>query len=66
MATDGASSDPMKVPPLDNTAFFDIDTREGYVRVDQSLGNRTLYTPEEARDIAESIIEAAEDAEPEP
>jgi len=56
----------MKVPPLDNTAFFDIDTREGYVRVDQSLGNRTLYTPEEARDIAESIIEAAEDAEPEP
>jgi hypothetical protein len=51
------------VPPLENTAFFDIDTRQGYVRVDQSRGDRTLYTPDEARDIAEAILEAADEAE---
>jgi len=50
------------VPPLEHTAFFDIDTSEGYVRIEQSLGDQTLYTPGEARDIAESILDAVEDA----
>ena len=53
----------MDVLPLENTAFFDIDTRRGYVRIDQSWGDQTLYTPEEARDIAHSILEAAEETE---
>jgi len=63
MATDDTGSDPMRVPPLEHTAFFDIDTRDGYVHIDQSWGDQTLYTPEEARDIAESIIEMADEAE---
>lgn len=62
MAT-GADSDAFSVPPLEHVAFFDIDTRDGYVRIDQSVGDRTLYTPEQARDVAESILEAAEEAE---
>jgi hypothetical protein len=49
------------VPPLEHTAFFDIDTTDGYVRIEQSLGDQTLYTPDQARDIAESILEAVED-----
>jgi len=63
MATDGAGSDGQEVPSLENTAFFDIDTRRGYVRVDQSWGDKTLYTPDEAKDIAEAILAAAEEAE---
>lgn len=63
MATDGADPGGQKVPPLENTAFFDIDTRRGYVRIDQSWGDKTLYTPEEAADIAETILAAAEEAE---
>lgn len=63
MATDDTGSDPLSVPPLEHTAFFDIDTRDGYVRIDQSWGDQTLYTPEEARDIAESILEQVDEAE---
>ena len=62
MATDGADPGVQDVPPLENTAFFDIDTRRGYVRIDQSWGDKTLY-PEEAEDIAETILAAAEETE---
>ncbi|PSQ42450.1 hypothetical protein BRD17_08715 [Halobacteriales archaeon SW_7_68_16] len=63
MATDDADGSAMDVLPLENTAYFDIDTRQGYVRVDQSWGDQTLYTPEEARDIAAAIEAAADEAQ---
>jgi hypothetical protein len=63
MATDNSGAGGTDVLPLDHTAFFDIDTRREYVRIDQSWGDQTLYTPEEARDIAHSILEAAEETE---
>jgi len=63
MATHSSGVGGTDVLPLEHTAFFDIDTRRGYVRIDQSWGDQTLYTPEEARDIAHSILEAAEETE---
>jgi len=51
------------VTPLEHRAMFSIDTEDGYIRIDQSVGNPALYTPEEARDIAEDILDAVEDAE---
>jgi hypothetical protein len=63
MATDDTGADPLDVPPLEHTAFFDIDRREGYVKIDQSWGDRTLYTPEEARAVAESILKMADEAQ---
>ena len=63
MATEGSEPGGLELPPLENTAFFDIDTRRGYVRIDQSWGDQTLYTPEEARDIARAILDAAEESE---
>ncbi len=63
MATDQSDSGRLEVPPLENTAYFAIETDDDYVRIDQSLGNQVLYTPEEARDIAGSILEAAAEAE---
>lgn len=62
MATDQREPTGLDVTPLENTAFFSIETDDGYVRIEQSLGNQVLYTPEEARDIAASILEAAEEA----
>lgn len=62
MAMDQRKPTGLDVTPLENTAFFSIETDDGYVRIEQSLGNQVLYTPEEARDIAESILEAAEQA----
>jgi hypothetical protein len=63
MTTGDGDPSERDVPPLENTAFFDIDTRQGYVRIDQSWGDQTLYTPAEARDIAEAILAAADEAE---
>lgn len=64
MGTNDTEADPdaSAVLPLERTAFFDIDTRDGYVRIEQSVGDPTLYTPAEARDIAESIAAAADEA----
>ncbi|ACV48336.1 MULTISPECIES: hypothetical protein [Halomicrobium] len=62
MATDQREPTGLDVTPLENTAFFSIETDDGYVRIEQSLGNQVLYTPEEARDIAESILAAADEA----
>jgi len=63
MATDHSDGSSLRIPPLENTAFFSIETDEEYVRIEQSLGNQVLYTPDEAREIAESILDAVEDAE---
>jgi hypothetical protein len=63
MATDQSGPRVSKVPPLEHTAFFDIDSVEGYVRIEQSLGDQTLYTPEEAEDIAHAILDAVEETE---
>jgi len=62
MAMDQREPTGLDVTPLENTAFFSIETDDGYVRIEQSLGNQVLYTPEEARDIAASILEAADEA----
>lgn len=62
MAADQKDTTTLDVPPLEHTAFFDIDTTDGYVRIEQSLGDQTLYTPDEAEDIAEAILDAVEDA----
>lgn len=50
------------VTPLDDLAHFTIDASEGYVQIEQSHGGQVYYTPEEAREIAEDILEAAENA----
>ena len=62
MATDQYETAGLEAPPLENTAFFSIETDDGYVRIEQSLGNQVLYTPDEAEDIAQAILDAAEDA----
>lgn len=53
------------VPPLEDTAAFSISTADGYVRIEQDVGNQPLYTPEEARDLAADIREAAARADEE-
>lgn len=62
MATDQSDGASLRVPPLENTAFFSIEDEDDYVRIEQSLGNQVLYTPNEARDIAEAILDAVDDA----
>lgn len=62
MESEQAGDRETDVPPLENTAYFAIETDEGYVRIEQSVGNQALYTPEEARDIAESVLDAADEA----
>ena len=63
MATEQSDRSGMRVPPLENTAFFAIETDGEYVRIEQSLGNQVCYTPSEARDIAEDILEAVDETE---
>ena len=63
MATEQSDSSGMRVPPLENTAFFAIEADGEYVRIEQSLGNQVCYTPSEARDIAHAILDAAEQTE---
>ena len=62
MGTDQSEGASLRVPPLENTAFFSIEDDDGYVRIEQSLGNQVLYTPNEARDIAEAILDAVDEA----
>ncbi len=61
MATD--DGDDGSVPPLEHRAYFDIHVDEGYVSIDQSWGDRTLYTPAEARELADEIRAVADEAE---
>jgi len=62
MGTDQSEGASLHVPPLENTEFFSIEDDDGYVRIEQSLGNQVLYTPNEARDIAEAILDAVDEA----
>jgi hypothetical protein len=52
-----------ELPPLEDTAPFSISTEDGYVRIEQDPGNQPLYTPTQARDLADDIRAAAADAE---
>lgn len=63
MATEQPDGSGIRVPPLENTAFFAIEADDDYIRIEQSLGNQVMYTPSEARDIANAILDAAEDTE---
>lgn len=47
--------------PLEDRAYFTIDTTDdGYVRIEQSVGDPPFYTPREARELAADIRAAAE------
>lgn len=52
-----------QVTPLEHVAPIYIDTRDGYVNLEQTKGDHTLYTPGEAREIAREILDAADQAE---
>lgn len=51
------------IAPLDRQAHIAVDVSDGYVRIEQSVGDPPLYTPGEAREIAAEIVEAADRAE---
>lgn len=59
--TDGPTGG--EVQPLERTAPIYVDPADGYVDIRQPSGDPTLYTPEEARDIAQDILAAAEESE---
>jgi hypothetical protein len=48
------------VTSLEYRAPIYIDRRDGYVDIQQARGDRTKYTPEEARALAAEILEAAD------
>jgi hypothetical protein len=52
-----------KVHPLERTAPVYVEATDGYVDIRQPQGDPTLYTPEEARDIARDILSAADATE---
>jgi hypothetical protein len=54
------------VEPLEDRAYFEIDTEDGYVRIEQSVGDPPLYTPDEAEELAEDLIDAANEARADP
>lgn len=55
------------VEPLEDRAYMTIDvTEDGYLRIDQSVGDPPMYTPEEARELAEDIMSAADRAQARP
>lgn len=56
-----SKSDP--VTPIEHRAAIFVDQTGGYVDIEQEFGDHTRYTPEEARDIAEEILAAADAAE---
>jgi hypothetical protein len=52
------------VEPLEDRAYITIDvTDDGYLRIEQSVGDQPMYTPEEARELAEDLVAAADRAE---
>ncbi len=51
------------VQPLERTAPVYVEATDGYVDIRQPKGDPTLYTPEEARDIARDILAAADATE---
>lgn len=40
-----------------------VEESKGYVDIQQTRGDHTLYTPDEAREIAREIMEAADAAD---
>lgn len=52
------------VEPLEHRAYFSVSvTDDGYVKIEQAVGDPPIYTPQEARELADEFIEAAERAE---
>ena len=51
------------VQPLERTAPVYVESTGDYVDIRQPSGDPTLYTPEEAREIAQDILTAAEASE---
>lgn len=52
------------VEALEDRAYITIDvTDDGYLRIEQSIGDKPMYTPDEARDLAEDILDAADRAQ---
>ena len=52
------------VEPLEDRAYFSIEpVEDGYVRIEQSVGDPPYYTPAEVRQLAEDLTTAAEAAE---
>lgn len=49
--------------PLEHVAPVYVDVEGAYVNVDQTHGERTLYTPAEARELAAELLDAADAAE---
>ena len=50
--------------PLEDRAYFSIAaTDDGYVRIEQGVGDPPFYTPEQARSIADDLLAAAAEAE---
>ena len=65
---DGAGNEPADdertgVQPLERTAPIYVEASNGYVDIRQPKGDPTLYTPEEARDVARDILAAADASE---
>jgi hypothetical protein len=55
---------PNEVEPLEDRAYITIDvTDDGYLRIEQSVGDQPMYTPGEARELAEDLVAAAARAE---
>lgn len=51
------------VTPLEHVAPVYVEESKGYVDIQQAHGDHTLYTPDEAREIAREILDAADDAD---
>jgi hypothetical protein len=51
------------VTPLEHVAPVYVEESDGYVDIKQTQGDHTLYTPEEARELAAEILAAADAAE---
>ncbi|WP_255149271.1 hypothetical protein [Halorarius halobius] len=49
--------------PLEHVAPVYVESEDGYVNVQQGHGDHTLYTPDEVRELAEELLDAADDAE---
>lgn len=49
--------------PLEHVAPIYVDVSGDYIDIRQAHGDYTLYTPEEARELAHELLEAADAAE---
>lgn len=52
------------VEPLEQRAYFSVTVMDdGYVKIEQDIGNPPIYTPDEVREIAEELGAAADEGE---